>query len=512
MKQKEIPAIRPKEGWLEEDPMIILSTVMDCIEEVCQECREKDINLKRIKGIGIANQRETTILWDKDTGRPLYNAVVWSDSRTAKLAEKMIELTPGQDKYFFQAVCGLPIDPYFSALKIKWLMENCENVKQAIDERRCYFGTVDTWLMWNLTGGVAGGCHVTDVSNANRTMLMNIETVSWDDQLCNFFQVPQTILPKIVSSAEIYGHLVSGPLAGVPLCGCLGDQSAALVGQHCFRKGMAKNTYGTGCFLLYNTGTRPVVSHHGLLATVGYQMGPREPVYYALEGSIAVGGQVVGWLRDKLGIIDKPSDVGVLASKVDNTAGVYFVPAFNGLYAPYWDPTARGLIIGLTAFADKNHIARAALESVCFQTREILEAMSKDSGIAISTLHVDGGMTVNKVFMQIQSDILGMPVDRPRMVETTALGAAMAAGVAVGVDLDRWQNADEMISYTPSTTSDDRDSTYSKWKEAVKRSLSWDVVPEETPPSFPVGMVTAIGGIVFAATAGSLLYLLRRGR
>ena len=376
--QIELPHDCPHEGWFQQHPGKIIESVQDCITKVFEQ---GGVTKEQIKAIGITNQRETTILWDKMTGRPLGPAIVWCDLRTAQLAEDFIQKTKTKTKNALHHICGLPIHPYFSALKIRWLIDNVELVREALEENRCAFGTVDTWLIWNLTEQ-----HVTDVTNASRTMLMNINTLQWDDELLEFFGIPKNILPEIRSSSEVYGHIVGGELKDVSISGCLGDQSAALVGQGCFAKGQAKNTYGTGCFMLYNTGLQPAFSEHGLLTTVGYKLGPGQSAVYALEGSIAQAGDVVRWFRDNLNLITDSAEIEELSKAVGDTGGVYFVPAFSGLYAPHWASDARGMIIGLTAYSDKRHLARAVLESVCFMTREILEAMTQDSGIQLASL------------------------------------------------------------------------------------------------------------------------------
>ncbi|XP_070548110.1 glycerol kinase-like isoform X2 [Ptychodera flava] len=474
--QVEIEQKFPKEGWVDEDPKEILQSVYDVITKAVQNLKDLDIDPGKIQAIGITNQRETTVVWDKTTGEPLCNAIVWLDSRTGPTVEALIDKAPGKNKDYLQPLCGLPLSTYFSAVKLRWLMDNNEAVQQAIKEDRCMFGTVDSWLLWNMTGGLNGGLHITDVTNASRTMLMNINTLQWDDKLCKFFDIPKSVLPEIRSSAEVYGTLKGGPLTGLPISGVLGDQQAALVGQTCFTKGMAKNTYGTGCFLLYNTGEEAVLSKNGLLTTVAYKLGKDKPTVYALEGSIAIAGACVRWLRDNLGIIKEAADIEALAASVESTHGTYFVPAFSGLYAPYWQTDARGIICGLTQFTTKAHIARAALEAVSFQTREILDAMNQDCGIPMQKLQVDGGMTANNLLMQLQADLLGITVVKPAMPETTALGAAMAAGYAVGV----WSLAQEDLTaittdtYTPSITQEERDSRYDKWKLAVQRSMKWE--------------------------------------
>lgn len=476
----EIDHILPHDGWVEEDPFEILKSVYECIEKTVEKLKALEIDPRDIKAIGVSNQRETTIVWDKETGKPLYNAIVWLDNRTVGTVEGLLNKIPGHDKEFLKKKCGLPLSTYFSAVKLKWLINNIPEVKQAVNKGRCMFGTVDSWLIYNFTGGVSGGVHITDVTNASRTMLMDIETLMWDPYLCNFFSVPMSILPKICSSSEIYGKLCQGSLIGVPISGCLGDQSAALVGQLCFSIGQAKCTYGTGCFLLCNTGLEIVQSRNGLLTTVAYKLGPNRPVQYALEGSVAIAGAAIRWLRDNLGIITSSSEVEKLARSVKGTHGVYFVPAFSGLYAPYWQPDARGIICGLTQFTTKAHIARATHEAVCFQVREILDAMNMDTGTALKQLLVDGGMAVNDLLMQLQADLLGISVVRPQMPETTALGAAIAAGAAEGIDV--WSldsnNFPKITTdvFKPSVLPAEREGRYAKWKEAVQRSMHWEDV------------------------------------
>uniref|UniRef100_A0A9J7Z6G2 Probable glycerol kinase n=1 Tax=Cyprinus carpio carpio TaxID=630221 RepID=A0A9J7Z6G2_CYPCA len=416
--QVEIKQSFPKEGWVEEDPKEILQSVYECMDRTCEKMTQLNIDISNIKAVGVTNQRETTLVWDKETGEPLYNAIVWLDLRTQSTVERLINKTPGRNKNHLKT--GLPISTYFSAVKLRWLMDNVEKVHEAVLSHRAMFGTVDSWLIWSLTGGKKGGVHCTDVTNASRTMLFNIHTMDWDPELCKYFDIPMEILPKVRSSSEIYGLMVS----------CLGDQSAALVGQMCFKDGQAKNTYGTGCFLHI-----PVMSDHGLLTTVAYKLGRDKPACYALEGSVAIAGAVVPWLKNNLGIIQTSTELEQLAADVGTSYGCYFVPAFSGLYAPYWEPSARGIICGLTQFTNRSHLAFAALEAVCFQTREILDAMNQDSGIHLSQLQVDGGMTSNRLLMQLQADILCIPVVKPSMPETTALGAAMAAGAAEGVSV-----------------------------------------------------------------------------
>jgi glycerol kinase len=446
--QEEYESIYPQPGWCEQDPIVLLNNCKRCMEEAVKRLPSR-YKVSDIKSIGITNQRETTVAWNGKTGSPLCNAIVWLDSRTSDLVHKLSNKTPSKSKDYFRNVCGLPLSTYFSALKLKWMFENVPAVKHACDAGELKVGTVDSWLIWNLTGKEV---HVTDVTNASRTMLLDLKTLKWSNEMCAFFEIPKAILPQIRSSAEIYGNVKDGLLASVPISGCLGDQQAALVGQRCFKKGQAKNTYGTGCFLLFNTGDSPVVSNHGMLTTVGYQLGFKEKPCYALEGSIAIAGAAVKWLRDNLGLIKESSEISTLAESVQNTAGVHFVPAFNGLFAPYWRDDARGIITGLTQYTTKAHIARAVLEAVSFQTREIVEAMSKDSGITLKSLRVDGGMTVSDILLKIQAEILGIDVLRPEMRETTAFGAAFAAAIGIGaVTLENEDMQPATVEFKPRT-------------------------------------------------------------
>ncbi|KAM3584869.1 uncharacterized protein V6R79_001433 [Siganus canaliculatus] len=482
--QVEIKQSFPKEGWVEEDPKEILQSVYECMERTCEKLTQLNIDISNIKAIGVTNQRETTLVWDKETGEPLYNAIVWLDLRTQSTVERLINKTPGRNKNHLKHKTGLPISTYFSAVKLRWLMDNVDEVREAVVSHRAMFGTVDSWLIWCLTGGKSGGVHCTDATNASRTMLFNIHTMDWDPELCKYFGIPMEILPRVRSSSEIYGLMKicssrkSGALSGIPISGCLGDQSAALVGQMCFQDGQAKNTYGTGCFLLRNTGTKPVMSDHGLLTTVAYKLGRDKPAFYALEGSVAIAGAVVRWLQDNLGIIGSSEELEKLAASVGTSYGCYFVPAFSGLYAPYWEPSARGIICGLTQFTNKSHLAFAALEAVCFQTREILDAMNQDSGIPLTQLQVDGGMTSNRLLMQLQADILCIPVVKPSMPETTALGAAMAAGAAEGVSV--WSLNPEDLSevtsekFEPQINPEESEFRYARWKKAVQKSMNWE--------------------------------------
>ncbi|XP_072441125.1 glycerol kinase [Chiloscyllium punctatum] len=476
--QVEILQKLPQAGWAEEDPREILRSVFECVEKACEKLKQQKIDVSNVKAIGVSNQRETTILWDKKTGQPLYNAILWLDLRTQSTVEKLINNAPNKDKNVLQEKTGLPISTYFSAVKLRWLLDNVEKVRKAVADGRAMFGTVDSWLIWCLTGAHEGGVHCTDVTNASRTMLFNIHTLKWDPELCQFFDIPMSILPEVRSSSEIYGLMRCGSLAQVPISGCLGDQHAALVGQMCFQPGQSKNTYGTGCFLLSNTGEKPIISKHGLLTTLAYKLGKNNPAIYALEGSVAIGGALVRWLRDNLHIITSAEEVEKLAASVGSSHGCYFVPAFSGLYAPYWDTTARGIICGITQYTNRNHIAFAALEAVAFQTRELLEAMNKESGINQSSLQVDGGMTANKIMMQLQSDILCIPVVKPAMAETTALGAAMAAGSADGVGV--WSLSPDDLSavvwetFEPQIDPAESNQRFAKWKLAVEKSRGWE--------------------------------------
>ncbi|KAK1395940.1 Glycerol kinase [Heracleum sosnowskyi] len=435
--QVEFTQFYPQAGWVEHDPMEILESVRTCMTKAIEKATADGHDVEKgLKAIGITNQRETTVIWSKSTGAPLHNAIVWMDVRTTSICRKLEKELEGGRTHFVET-CGLPISTYFSALKVLWLFENVEKVKKAVETGDALFGTIDSWLIWNLTGGVDGGLHVTDVSNASRTMLMNLKTLDWDKKALGELGIPSGILPKIVSNSEIIGKVTKGwPIVGIPIAGCLGDQHAAMVGQAC-GKGEAKSTYGTGAFILLNTGDQMINSTNGLLSTVAFKLGPNAPTNYALEGSIAIAGAAVQWLRDGLGLIGSASETEKLASEVDSTGGVYFVPAFNGLFAPWWRDDARGVCIGITRFTNKAHIARAVLESMCFQVKDVLDSMHKDASEVESKgkflLRVDGGATVNNLLMQIQADILGNPVIRPADIETTALGAAYAAGLAVGV-------------------------------------------------------------------------------
>jgi glycerol kinase len=467
--QQEHAQIYPQPGWVEHDAAEIWRCTQAVIERALTASGARAVD---IAAVGITNQRETTLLWDRNTGQPLHNALVWQDTRTADLVAEFSR-EGGQDR--FRERTGLPLATYFSGLKLKWLLDNVPGARAKAEAGDALFGTMDTWLLWNLTGGPAGGVHLTDVTNASRTQLMDIATLAWDDSLLGAFTIPRAVLPRIGASSASYGAANTTALRGVPIAGMLGDQQAALVGQACFKPGEAKNTYGTGCFMLMNTGTRPVASTAGLITTVAYQLG-EEPPHYALEGSIAIAGALVQWLRDNLGLIGKSSEIEALARQVEDNGDVYFVPAFSGLFAPYWQDTARGVLVGLTRYANRAHIARAALEATAYQTRDVLEAMEKDSAISMKELRVDGGMVVNELLMQFQADLLGVPVVRPRVTETTALGAAYAAGLAVGY----WSSRAELVRnwgvdkrWEPSMGEAERRKLYGAWHKAVRRSFDW---------------------------------------
>lgn len=431
--QKEHEQIFPKPGWVEHDATEIWNNVQQVVDSAVHKA---GLTAADVKAIGITNQRETTLLWDRTTGEPVHNAIVWQDTRTDALC-KELGRNVGQDR--FRRETGLPLASYFAGPKIRWLLDNVEGLRERAERGDILFGTMDSWVIWNLTGGVDGGVHVTDVTNASRTMLMNLHRLEWDPKILASMEIPAAVLPEIKSSAEVYGRTTSGVLAGVPVASALGDQQAALFGQTCFEQGEAKSTYGTGTFMLMNTGHEPVNSYNGLLTTVGYRIGDQQPVY-ALEGSIAVTGSLVQWMRDQMGLINSAAEIETLASTVEDNGGAYFVPAFSGLFAPYWRSDARGVIAGLTRYVTKAHIARAVLEATAWQTREITDAMTKDSGVELTALKVDGGMTSNNLLMQTISDFLDAPVVRPMVAETTCLGAAYAAGLAVGF----WSSTDEL--------------------------------------------------------------------
>jgi glycerol kinase len=431
-----------------------------------------NIPLSKIAACGITNQRETTVVWERATGRPIANAIVWQDTRTAGFMNQLAA-DGGQDR--FREVVGLPTNPYFSGSKIRWLLDNVPGAREKAENGELCFGTIDTWLIWNLTGGPDGGVHVTDVSNASRTFLMNLHTLEWDDEMLEIIGVPRAMLPEIKASSEVYGFIRIPELKGIPVSGNLGDQQAALFGQTCYTAGEAKNTYGTGCFLLMNTGIKPIQSKNGLLTTLAYKIG-RQPAHYALEGSIAITGALVQWMRDNLKMIETSPEIEDLAKTVEDSGGIYFVPAFSGLFAPYWRSDARGAIVGLTRYINSGHLARAVLEATAYQTVEVLEAMNKDSGVPLTALKVDGGMVHNQTLMQFQSDILGVPVIRPKVAETTALGAAYAAGLAVGF----WERLDDLREnwlvdqrWEPMMDAETRGSLIAGWKKAVTRTFDW---------------------------------------
>ena len=467
--QREHEQIFPKPGWVEHDPDEIWRRTQEVIAQAMQA---KGLRPKDLAAVGITNQRETAIVWNRKTGRPVYNALVWQDTRVDDAVAEFSR-DGGQDR--FREKTGLPLATYFSGLKIRWILKNVPGAQEAAAAGDLLFGNVDTFLVWSLTGGTHGSVHVTDVTNASRTQLMDLATLAWDQEMLTAYGIPEKILPKIASSSEIYGKAQLDAIKDVPIAGILGDQQAALVGQTCFSPGEAKNTYGTGCFMLENTGTKLIRSKFGLLTTVAYKFGD-EPAHYALEGSIAISGALVQWLRDNLGLIQKSSDVEALARTVADNGGVYFVPAFSGLYAPYWKANARGVIAGMTRYANGGHLARAVLEATAFQTREVLEAMEKDSQIQLKALRTDGGMVENDLLMQFQADILNLPVVRPVIKETTALGAAYAAGLAVGFYTDIEDlRANWAVDYTwnPSMDEETRARLYKSWKKAVTRSFDW---------------------------------------
>jgi glycerol kinase len=467
--QREHTQHYPQPGWVEHDALEIWRNVQTVITDALAQA---SLAAADLAAIGITNQRETTVLWNRLTGEPVHRALVWQDTRVASLVEHYAR-EGGAER--IRALTGLPLASYFSALKLQWLLDHVPGARVAAARGELLFGTIDSWLVWNLTGGIAGGLHVTDVTNASRTQLMNLATLDWDDSLLEAFRIPRALLPRIVASSAPIGVAKLPSIAGVPLTGILGDQQAALVGQTCFEPGEAKNTYGTGCFLLMNSGPNIVASHAGLITTVAYRFGT-DQTRYALEGSIAVTGALVQWLRDGLQIIDASDQIEALAREVDDNGGVYFVPAFAGLFAPHWNAGARGAILGLTGYATRAHIARAALEATAYQTREVLECMQRDAGVALSELRVDGGMVVNELLMQFQSDLLGRAVVCPRVRETTALGAAYAAGLAVGY----WENCDalrhnwsEARRWTPTMGIEQREQLYRRWQNAVGRTLDW---------------------------------------
>ncbi len=467
--QKEHKQIYPKPGWVEHDPLEILHNTNEVIGAALARA---DLSASDLVAVGITNQRETTLIWDKQTGKPLYNALVWQDTRVDQLCAEYAK-NGGQDR--FRAKTGLPLASYFSGLKLRWLLDNVEGARAKAEAGDALFGTIDSWMVWNLTGGTKGGVHITDVTNASRTQLMNLATCNWDEDMLREFNIPRACLPEIRPSSNVYGEITTPTLRGAKLAGILGDQQAALVGQTCFSPGEAKNTYGTGCFMLMNTGTEPVQSKAGLLTTLAYQFDGDKPVY-ALEGAIAITGALVQWLRDNMKLFDVAPQIEPLAKSVEDNGDVYIVPAFSGLYAPYWKESARGVIAGLTRFATRAHLARAALESTAYQTRDVVEAMEADSGIKLTSLKTDGGMVANELLMQFQADILNVPVIRPKVTETTALGAAYAAGLATGY----WRNTEDLRanwqvdkSWEPDMPAEKRGHYYKSWKKAVQRSFDW---------------------------------------
>ncbi|TDC92779.1 glycerol kinase [Saccharopolyspora aridisoli] len=468
--QKEHRQLFPKAGWVEHDPLEIWNNV----RQVCAGALAKaDLVSSDIAACGITNQRETTVVWEKATGKPVYNAIVWQDTRTDEIVS---ELGRSEGQSRFQAKTGLPLATYFSGPKLKWLLDNVNGIRARAEKGELLFGNMDTWVLWNSTGGPDGGLHVTDPTNASRTLLMDLETLQWDPDICAEIGVPMSMLPEIRSSSEVYGQFRErGVFAGIPIAGILGDQQAATFGQACLSPGEAKNTYGTGNFVLLNTGTERVISQNGLLTTVGYKIGDNDTIY-CLEGSIAVTGSLVQWLRDNLGMIGTAPEIEQVASSVDDNGGAYFVPAFSGLFAPHWRSDARGAIVGLTRYVNRGHLARAVLEATAFQTREVIEAMNADSGVPLKSLKVDGGMVVNELLMQFQADILGVPVIRPKVNETTALGAAYAAGLAVGFwesEADIRSNWAKDKQWDPAMTEDLREKHYANWQKAVTKTFDW---------------------------------------
>jgi glycerol kinase len=468
--QVEHEQIFPRAGWVEHDGIEIWDNTRKVIGGALSKA---NLNSGNIAAVGITNQRETAIVWDKRTGQPVYNAIVWQDTRTQKIVDELAA-DGGVERY--KKTCGLPLATYFSGPKVRWILDNVDGAREKAEAGDLLFGNTDTWVLWNLTGGAEhDGVHVTDVTNASRTMLMDLSTLSWDESIASDMGIPLSMLPEIRSSSEVYGECRPGVLKGTPVSGILGDQQAATFGQACLEKGMAKNTYGTGNFMLLNTGTEQVPSENGLLTTVCYKIGDQAPVY-ALEGSIAVTGSLVQWIRDNLGMITSAPEIEELATSVEDNGGAYFVPAFSGLFAPHWRPDARGALVGLTRYVNKGHIARAVLEATAFQTREVLDAMDADSGVPLTELKVDGGMVVNETLMQFQADILGVDVVRPKVAETTALGAAYAAGLAVGY----WNSTDDITAnwgedkrWSPQMDESERERLYRNWKKAVTKTLDW---------------------------------------
>jgi glycerol kinase len=466
--QLEHEQIFPRAGWVEHDPVEIWTRTVQVITGALNDAK---VTKDNIAAIGITNQRETTVVWDKTTGQPVYNAIVWQDTRTQAIVDEL----GGGDQNKYASRVGLPLATYFSGPKVKWILDNVEGARTSAEAGDLLMGNIDTWLIWNLTGGVDGGLHITDVTNASRTMLMDARSLTWASDIVADMMIPESMLPEIKPSSMVYGVATEPVVAGLPVAGDLGDQQAATFGQACFEVGKAKNTYGTGCFMLMNTGEKPVFSSNGLLTTLCYQIDGHKPIY-ALEGSIAVTGSLIQWLRDNLGMFDSSPEVEKLALSVDDNGGAYFVPAFSGLFAPYWRGDARGAIVGLTRYVNRGHIARAALEATAFQTREVLDAMEADSGAKLAELKVDGGMTANNTLMQFQADMVGVPVVRPVVAETTALGAAYAAGIAVGFwdgEQDVIDNWAEDSRWVPEMETSERDRLYRNWKKAVTKTFDW---------------------------------------
>lgn len=509
----EINLISPQDGWFEQNPIEILEAIKICANKACEKLDQLGYSHTDIVTIGVTNQRETTVVWDKFTGEPLYNAIVWNDIRTDVTVDRILARLPDQNKNYFKEISGLPVSPYFSALKIRWLKDNVPIVKKACRERRCLAGTMDSWIVWNLTGGKSGGLHITDVTNASRTLLMNLETLHWDPLLTKTFSIHPDMLPEIRSSSEIYGQIKDDSvLNGVNISAIIGNQQASLLGQMCFKPGQAKNTYRSGCFLLLNTGEERFMSTHGLLTTVAYKLGKNAPTIYALEGSVAVAGSALNWLKNNLGILPDTKKSEAMANTVHSTGDVYFVPAFTGLYAPYWRKDARGIICGLTQYTTKNHIIRAALEAICFQTRDIVECMNQDCTFPINKLHVDGVMTSNDLLMQLQADLLGLPIFRSQMGDSTTFGVAMCAAQAEGINAcvvepdKRYYDNVLYDTFLPTTTDEERDIRYSKWKKAIQRSLGWAVTKKSVVMTDErYRLLSSIPGSLFLAGTFAML-------
>mmetsp|Transcript_84269 Transcript_84269/g.132715 ORF Transcript_84269/g.132715 Transcript_84269/m.132715 type:complete len:549 (-) Transcript_84269:46-1692(-) len=516
--QKEFTQIYPKPGWAQHNPMEILETVETTIAEAMQKAGATGAD---IAAVGITNQRETTVAWDRETGKPLHDALVWLDLRTSEIADRLKD-KGGQDR--FRAVTGLPVSTYFSAVKMRWLIENCPEVAKSVERGTCCFGTIDSWLMYCLTGAADGGVFVTDVSNAARYMLMDIEKLSWDEGICKELSIPVSCLPQIRSNSEEFGKIKSGPLAGVPITGSIGDQHSALLGQACLEVGDVKSTYGTGCFILMNTGDKPFPSKNGLLTTLGWKLGPDAKTTYALEGAVATAGRGIQWLRDSLKLIEHASEIGPLAASVPDTGGVTFVPAFSGLLAPHWRPDARAALVGMSLHSDKAHICRAMLEGICFQACDVIGAMEMDAAANLATLKVDGGLTVSEEAMQIQADLLGKPLLRAKMPEATALGAAFSAGLAV----DMWQKPADIQTlleraggatrFESKITAAQREADQLRWRDAAQRSLNMDVWTTKknsggggSAPFAPICSISGRMSLKMATTrcAGKMLRFLR---